>query len=120
MTLRRAFAFVVVLAVPLAGCGGPSMTPGAARELDQRVQAVRMATASGDLAVARAAIGDLRSSVDRLQRAGAIDDGKAADILAAASEVDGSLSYMPTTTTTTPPPPRPGPDHGPKGGKEKH
>jgi hypothetical protein len=66
---------------------------------------VRTATASGDRALADAALADVRASVEQLRASGAIDDDKAAEILAAANDVGSSLALMPTTTTTTTTPP---------------
>jgi len=99
--LRLIGVSVALSAGALGACGGPGLTPDASRELITDVADVRAATASGDRAVADVALAELRASVERLQASEAIEDDKATEILAAASDVEAALALMPTTTTTT-------------------
>ena len=130
--MKRAAPFlasVVVVAV-LGACGGDSapMSDKAATQLRARVTAVRTAVEARDVDGAGRALDALRQAVDRLRGENALSDGRAADILAAASAVNDQLVTVTTTTTTTttvpPPPPtpatKPGKGHKPeedKGGK---
>jgi len=95
----RWVGIVLVMVGAVSACTGPQMTPSAAEELAVRAAEVRAATGSGSRAVAHAALADLRASLRRLQANGAVEDGKAEDILAAASAVESTLDLMPTTTT---------------------
>lgn len=97
-----AFVLVAGLAM-LAACdgGSPSMDDGAAVELRAGVTAVRTAVVARDADGAERAVDDLRQTVHRLRRDEALSDERAADILAAASDVDDQLVTITTTTTTT-------------------
>jgi ribosomal protein S20 len=96
---RALLVAVAIVGLALSACGGTSITAGAASELATRVQAVRAAASSGNRAGAKAALADLRAAVASLRRQGAISGDKAGAILAAASDVEANLSFLPTTTT---------------------
>jgi hypothetical protein len=103
--VARTVAACVLATLALTGCSGARMTPEAAEELQVRVVGLRAAAGSGSRAVADAALAELRATVKRLIERGALEAGKASDILEAASAVEATLDVMPTTTTTTRPPP---------------
>ena len=113
----------------LAACGGssPPMNGDAAKELQTRVTAVRTAVVARDADGAERALADLRQAVTRLRRDDALSDERAAELLAAAGDVDDQLvtitTTTTTTTTTTAPPPAPAPvddkGKGPKGGDDQ-
>jgi cell division protein FtsN len=114
-------ASIAVVAV-LGACGGDSapMNGEAAKQLRDRVTAVRTALEARDVDGAGRALDALRQTVAQLRRDDGLSDSRAADILAAANGVDDQLVTITTTTTTTtttvpPPPTKPGKAPKPEG-----
>ena len=103
--LRIRPAVVAAGLVAMAACGGgsPAISDGAARSLQADVQAVRQAARSFDPAGVETGLVDLRTSVAQLKADGEIDDERAAEILAAAADVEALVDEVPTTTTAPPP-----------------
>jgi len=99
---RRGLLVLVMTGAAVAACS-PQMSERAADELAGHAAAVRSATGSGSRAVADAALSELRAMVADLSASGELEEGKAAEILAAATRVGAALDVMPTTTTTTQP-----------------
>ena len=103
----------------LAGCGGGRSAAEAARQ--EQVGEIRAAAQAGDTERAHDELEELRRLVDGQLADGAIDEGEAARVLAAADGVEAALGPPPTeatttTTTTAPPPP---PDHKDEEGDDK-
>jgi hypothetical protein len=93
-----------------AACGSdePDLSEEASRGLQFQVQAIRDAAESFNPAGVEQALAELRASIAQLEEQDKIDEGRAAEILAAAADVEALVDEVPTTTTTTttlPPPP---------------
>ena len=123
---------VVLLAVGLAACGGdqPALSDQAAADLQAGVSRVRAAAGAGDRAAAGDHLAAVRSTVDRYRGQGQISAGRAADVLAAAAEVEARLALLAppvqpaatvtSTTTARRAPAEPeGEDRGKKDGRKK-
>jgi hypothetical protein len=82
------------------------MSADASAILAKEAAAVRAAAASHDIAGARSQLAQLRASVSASQGQGHLSAGRAAEILAAASQVDTQLNTLAPATvaqpTTTP------------------
>jgi hypothetical protein len=101
---RLAPVLVAGLVLLGAGCGGssgPSMTSGAARQLQAQDQAVHLALASGDRGLVDRTLADLRRTVSTLQGRGELSPDRAHAILTAVDAVQTDLVLLPTTTTST-------------------
>ncbi len=127
---RRASApsvLALVLAATLLSCGSKErgLSDQAAAELQAGAAKVRSAAAAGDRTGATGALAALRGAVDRYRGQGQISAGRAAEVLAAAGEVEARLTLLappptvpapaPTTTTTA----RRAPSEPGGGGDEK-
>ena len=98
-------------AATFSTCGRdqPGLSNQAAADLQARVGRVRAAAVAGNGSGAGAELAALRSTVDRYRGQGQISAERAADVLAAAGEVEAGLALLPppapaatTTTTSTP------------------
>ena len=114
----------VLLVVGLAACGGDrqALSDQAAADLQAGVSRVRAAAGAGDRAAASRHLAAVRSAVDRYRGQGQISAGRAADVLAAAGEVEARLALLAppapaTTTTSSSPTARRAPDQ-PEAGDE--
>lgn len=114
-----------LVAATSVACGRDEqdLSDRAAAELQAGVARVRAAAEAGNGAGAGAELAALRSAVDRYRGQGQISSGRAADMLAAAGEVESRLSLLAppaparaTTTTTATTVRRPPVE--PEGGKE--
>jgi hypothetical protein len=97
------------VAVLVAACGtdSPALSEETSRSLQYQVEAVRQSAQSFDPAGVQQRLAELRAAVAQLNEAGDIDDARAAEILAAAADVEAEIDVVPTTTTAPPPPPPP-------------
>ena len=126
---------VLLAALALAGCGGSSddeagLTSGQRTALIQQLEAVRSASAVGNVAETESALNRFRSAVVHLRRTGALDDAQARALRIGAARVlarvrsDNPPPTTPVTTQTTPAPAPAPPEkkkHGKGNGKgEKH
>lgn len=95
------------LVVLLAACGSESsgLSDEASQNLQYQVEAVRQSAQSFDPAGVEQRLAELRALVARLNEEGELDDERAAEILAAAADVEAQVDVVPTTTTAPPPPP---------------
>jgi len=123
MRRRRAVvtASTLLLGALFGACGGKeSLSDRAGADLMAGVARVRAAAGAGDRTRASTELAAVRTAVDRYRGQGEISSERAADVLAAAGEVEARLSLLsppptpaPATTTTTttragPPPSDPG------------
>lgn len=117
--MRSLVVVVLVMGLVLAGCGSGSdaLSKEGSTTLSATVADLRAAAASRDVNRARVDLAAIRTTVADLQRAGDIDEKRAAEVLDSAAAVEGSLALITTTTTTAPPPP---PDQGKHEEKKKH
>jgi hypothetical protein len=122
--VRRAATVVIAALLLVASCGGEDrgVTARAARELGAKVDAIRFAAAGKDRDGAAHQLALLRTTVEELERDGALTESAATRIRAAAGEVETRLTLIPTTTTTTTttttlPPPED--EHGKGKGKDR-
>lgn len=101
--MKRGTVLMMALLVVFAGCGTGSrnLTAAGSSRLSSEVAALRSAAEVGDRPGAEAALSTLRRSVAELQESKEIGGSEAADVLAAAAEVENNLGSIPTTTTTT-------------------
>jgi hypothetical protein len=106
---RAMVGAVAGLVVLLAACGSesPELSDEASRSLQYQVEAVRQSAQSFDPAGVEQRLAELRAAVAQLNEEGEIDDARAAEILAAAADVEAEIDVVPTTTTAPPPPPPP-------------
>lgn len=104
--MMRRLILVAVVLVLLAACGSdsPAIDEDAAGGLEFQVQAIRDSAESFDPAGVEQGLADLRASIAQLKEEDKIDDGRAAEILAAAADVEALIEEVPTTTTAPPPP----------------
>ena len=105
----RRLAPLAIGLILLAACGSdsPAIDEDAARGLQMQVQAIRNSAQSFDPAGVESGLADVRASVAQAKEEGLINDDRAAEILAAAADVEALIGEVPTTTTTTttlPPP----------------
>jgi hypothetical protein len=107
--LGPAAAGAAVSVMLLAACGddAPGISEEASNNLQYQVEAVRASAQSFDPAGVEHRLGELRASVAQLEAEGELDDERAAEILAAAADVEARIDLVPTTTTAPPPPPPP-------------
>lgn len=91
----------------LAACGGESggISDETSRSLQSQVQSIRQSAQSFDPDGVARGLAELRASVAELKAQGELDDERAAEILAAAADVEAQIDVVPTTTTAPPPPP---------------
>ncbi|MGQ0805774.1 MAG: hypothetical protein ACT4PI_18190 [Actinomycetota bacterium] len=104
---RRGVLGIAASLALLAACGGASggISEETSRSLGSQVQAVRQSAQSFDPAGVERGLAELRASVAQLKADGELDDERAAEILAAAADVEAQIDVVPTTTTAPPPPP---------------
>jgi len=107
--LRPAAAGAAVSVMLLAACGddAPGISEETSGRLQYQVEAVRASAQSFDPAGVERRLAELRASVAELTAGGELDDERAAEILAAAADVESLVGVVPTTTTAPPPPPPP-------------
>jgi hypothetical protein len=122
MRAASAIAGLAVAALVVAGCGTPPDLPEqVAAELRQQAAAIRTAAAGGDRTGAEAALAQLRQRLVELQETDQVAGERAADILAAAAEVESQLALLPAPA---PPPPTtvtaPSQEPSERKGKGKH
>ena len=110
---RAAMAMTTALLLVLGflACGGEEkgLSDQAAADLQAGVARVRAKAGAGDRAGAAGELAAVRAAVDRYRGQGQISEGRAADVLAAAGEVEARLALVvppapppaPATTTTT-------------------
>ena len=106
-----AMAPVLLLVFGFLACGGEEkgLSDQAAADLQAGVARVRAKAGAGDRAGAGGELAGVRAAVDRYRGQGQISAGRAADVLAAAGEVETRLALVvpptpapaPVTTTTT-------------------
>ena len=106
-----AMAPVLLLVFGFLACGWEEkgLSDQAAADLQAGVARVRAKAGAGDRAGAAGELAAVRAAVDRYRGQGQISDGRAADVLAAAGEVETRLALVvpptpapaPVTTTTT-------------------
>ena len=119
LSLARVAMPIVLLPLLLAACGGGQDLPTeTARALQGRVEAVVVAASAGDADAARAGLAALRGDVDAAQRLGRLSDERAAEVLAAAAEVEASLPVLepapePEVEPAPEPATEPEPERGP-------
>jgi len=111
MRRRRAVvtASTLLLGALFGACGGKeSLSDRAGADLMAGVARVRAAAGAGDRTRASTELAAVRTAVDRYRGQGEISSERAADVLAAAGEVEARLSLLsppptpaPATTTTT-------------------
>ncbi|MGH2723701.1 MAG: hypothetical protein ACRDI0_05450 [Actinomycetota bacterium] len=108
----RARVLLLAAAVALAGCAGAGgLAPGASRDLQDRVAAVRGSVEELDGQAAAARLDELRRAVDEWLGAGELDPGRADEILAAAADVEAALALLPEPPVEQPSPtPTPQPE----------
>ena len=120
----RTATLAIGVAIALGGCGGGGGLSSAGRaRLGPLVEQVRHAAESRDRQRTQHALGELRAAVATSEKNGDVSSARAAQILAAATEVQNRLTLIPTTTTitttttTTTPPDGHGHGNGKKGGE---
>jgi hypothetical protein len=102
--LTRSVALAFSLALVVGGCGGSSdggMSAAARSRLTPLVRQVRRSAESRDPQGVQRALTDLRRAVASYGNHVDLSAARAAQILAAATQVQGDLALVPTTTTTT-------------------
>jgi hypothetical protein len=130
MSARRAVATGLLAVMLLAACGGQAeISARARRQLQARLDEVRMAVAAADPREAQSAVRDLERSVSQLLSANQLSEGRATEILAAAQDVAAQLSLLsspeptfsssPEPTETTTPTPTEKPDKPDKPDKDE-
>ena len=95
MTMKRWLAGSVIAASALTSCGGDALAPRAARDLAASYDVLATAVEAGDRVEARRYLRQLVRSVAELESAGAIDPGRADEIIAAADDVAADLRLLP-------------------------
>ena len=117
LSFARVAMPIVLLPLLLTACGGGQDLPTeTARALQERVEAVVVAASAGDADAARAGLAALRGDVDAAQRLGRLSDERAAEVLAAAAEVEASLPVLEPAPEVEPAPEpatEPEPERGP-------
>ncbi len=106
MAVTAGMALALLFATTLLACGSKDrgLSDQAAADLQAGVARVRAAAVGGDRAGASGQLAALRGAVDRHRSQGQISAGRAADVLAAAGEVEARLALLaaPPPTTATP------------------
>ena len=99
----RRLAPLALAVVLLSACGSdsPAIDEDASRALQFQVQAIRDSAEAFDPAGVEQGLADVRASVAQMKEEDQISDDRAAEILAAASDVESLIDEVPTTTTTT-------------------
>jgi hypothetical protein len=99
----------LLLAAGFLACGGEEkgLSDQAVSDLQARVARVRAAAGAGDRAGAGREVAAVRGAVDRYRGQGQISAGRAADVLAAAGEVEARLALLAAPTPTPAPTPAP-------------
>ena len=105
MTMKRWLAGSVIAASALTSCGGDALAPRAARDLAASYDVLATAVEAGDRVEARRYLRQLVRSVAELESAGAIDPGRADEIIAAADDVAADLRLLPAPSPSVAPPP---------------
>jgi hypothetical protein len=118
--IRRVALLMCAIAL-LAACGSdePAIDEDASKGLQFQVQAIRDAAESFNPAGVEQGLADLRQSIAQLKEQDKIDDGRAAEILGAAADVEALVDEVPTTTTTTTTLPAPEDDDDKGKGEDK-
>jgi FIMAH domain len=123
--VKRATIALGIVAIVAGSCGGGELSTRLATSLENRVASIRGYAESGRPGLARSALRNLVELVTAQTEAGRIDEGRAAEILAAAQAVAEQLTLLPRTAPTESPSPSPsleGNDedgHGNGDGKDK-
>ena len=113
--MKRAAIALGIVAILASSCGGGELSTRLATSLENRVATVRGYAESGQPGLARSALRNLVELVTAQAEAGRIDEGRAAEILAAAQAVAEQLTLLPRTAPTESPSPTPV-DEGDEGG----
>ena len=124
--MKRATIALGIVAILASSCGGGELSTRLATSLESRVASIRGYAESGRPGLARSAVRNLVELVTVQVEAGRIDEGRAAEILAAAEAVAEQLALLPRTAPTETPIPSPSPvdeggegEHGDGHGKDK-
>ncbi len=105
--IATALVAVAACAALAVGCGGEGLpqriTPAQESDLHTLVDRGRGAAAAGDLAATRAALDRLDAEVRALRDSGALDDGRAAELLkiSAVTELKATRALRPAVPSTT-------------------
>jgi hypothetical protein len=113
--VKRAAIALGIVAILASSCGGGELPSGLATSLENRVASIRAYAESGRPGLARSAVRNLVELVTTQVEAGRIDEGRAAEILAAAQAVAEHLTILPRTAPSESPSPTPV-DEGDQGG----
>jgi hypothetical protein len=119
--VRRLGAALALAAVLTGACGQSDLSSEAAKDLQQRVAAIRAAAEAGKPVITSMRLRALTSTVASFLDQGLLSDQRAIEIVEAAEDVRTQLSLLPRASSTESPSPSvEEEDHGGKGnGKGK-